>query len=305
LSRALRFAVSRAVRPRSEFRRVFDADFYAKAYADVAASGVNPLWHFVTVGAFEGCNPNPLFDTSFYLGQCANPPRIDALSDYLQRGCAKGLRPHPLFDSVYYLRRYPEVQRARMNPLVHYLLHGFSEGRKPTPLFAPDYYLKVCPSAEGLNPLVHFADSDASQFCNPHPLFDCQAYRREHPESAGNPLASYLTERSRSLDTEAGAPATFEAAQFAVQEVEVLVAFPGSGFEQPTEAQQQRIYAALQAEAACEGFRGEVAVLWRTVCGKKFLCAPHQRRFFECTPFDQLAAQINGQIEIGAAAQIR
>ena len=148
LMRRLRFAMNlRMMRPGSAFRQMFDADYYREAYPDVAASGVNPFWHFVVRGAFEGRNPHPLFDTRFYLSQCPRMPGVNALCDYLQHGDAKGRRPHPLFDAEYYRRSSPDVRQVRMNSLFHYVLHGAAEGRKPHPLFEPDYYRSVCAAA--------------------------------------------------------------------------------------------------------------------------------------------------------------
>ena len=299
LMRRLRFATNlRAVRPGSEFRRLFDANYYREAYPDVAASGANPLWHFVTAGAFEGRNPHPLFDTAFYLGQCAQHPKVNALLDYLEHDDATGPRPHPLFDPDYYVRRYPDVLETRMNPLAHYVLHGAAEGRKPHAMFQPEYYLTVCAEARnGGNPLVHFVESEAAECCSPHPLFDSASYLSAHPEIRGNPLVAYVT---RPVDSRGPCEAdlgTLPAARFAIQEVEILVVFPGFGFDACPATEQIRIYAAIRARASRDGFLGEAAVVWRDASGgKKFLCAPQQRPFFECVRYDQLAANINGTL---------
>ncbi|MDP2124947.1 MAG: hypothetical protein Q8J92_11255, partial [Parvibaculum sp.] len=37
---------------------IFDAEWYARAYPDVAAAGIDPLRHFVQYGAAEGRAPN-------------------------------------------------------------------------------------------------------------------------------------------------------------------------------------------------------------------------------------------------------
>ena len=51
---------------------LFDADFYAVAYAEaIDTSGLDPLTHYIEFGAAEGLNPGPEFDTGFYLEQCA------------------------------------------------------------------------------------------------------------------------------------------------------------------------------------------------------------------------------------------
>jgi hypothetical protein len=50
---------------------LFDADWYLATYADAAASGIDPIEHYLTIGAKQGHNPNPLFDTGFYARQMA------------------------------------------------------------------------------------------------------------------------------------------------------------------------------------------------------------------------------------------
>ncbi len=197
-----------------------------------------------------------------------------------------------LFDADFYLERYPDVREAGMNPLQHYILHGAAEERKPNAWFQPEYYFTVCADARGAeNPLAHFAEN-ASRECSPHPLFDTESYLSAYPETKGNPLAAYLARRAISAPAIVTSAETFEAARFAIQDVEVFIAFPGDEIDARPEAEQRRIYNALQAH-------GEYAVLWRDSCGgKKFLCAPQQQRFFECARYDQLAAQINGTISI-------
>jgi hypothetical protein len=295
LTRRLRFAANIPMaRPGSAFRRLFDPNYYRESYPDVAASGVDPFWHFVLIGAFEGRNPLPLFDTSFYLSQCPRPPSINPLCDYLRHGEAQGRRPHPLFDPGYYSRRYPDVPQARMSSLLHYVLHGAAERRKPHPLFEPDHYLSVCAAARnGGDPLVHFIECEAAECCNPHPLFDCQSYLRAHPKMSGNPLVHYLTRSPDSRRPCQATPKKFHTARFTIREVEVLAGFPNCGLDACEEAAQQQIYVMLQACAARDGFSGEVALLWQDAAGgKRFICAPQQRPFFESLRYDQLAAQI-------------
>ena len=72
-------------------------------------------------------------------------------------GALEGRDPHPLFDSDWYLEQNRDVAAAGLNPLVHYLRWGAAEGRDPHPLFDSDWYLdKTEMSAAGLNPLVHY-----------------------------------------------------------------------------------------------------------------------------------------------------
>lgn len=50
---------------------LFDEDWYLAAYPDVAGAGLDPIEHYLTVGAPKGYNPNPLFGTGFYARQMA------------------------------------------------------------------------------------------------------------------------------------------------------------------------------------------------------------------------------------------
>ena len=50
---------------------LFDVDWYLATYPDVAASGLDPIDHYLQVGAALGYNPNPLFDTKYYARQMA------------------------------------------------------------------------------------------------------------------------------------------------------------------------------------------------------------------------------------------
>ncbi len=50
---------------------LFDADWYARTYPDVAPSGLDPVDHYLRLGAARGYRPNPLFDTAYYARQMA------------------------------------------------------------------------------------------------------------------------------------------------------------------------------------------------------------------------------------------
>ena len=45
----------------------FDSDWYLSANPDVAAIGIDPLFHYVFYGEDEGRKPNPLFDPLYYI----------------------------------------------------------------------------------------------------------------------------------------------------------------------------------------------------------------------------------------------
>jgi GT2 family glycosyltransferase len=106
-------------------------------YPDVAAAAINPLLHYLSIGASEGRKPNPLFDSAWYLSEYPDvaAAAINPLAHYLSVGASEGRKPNPLFDSAWYLSEYPDVAAAAINPLAHYLSVGASEGHKPNLFF--------------------------------------------------------------------------------------------------------------------------------------------------------------------------
>ena len=46
---------------------LFDVGYYLLRYPDVAATGVDPVFHFVRYGASEGRDPSPTFSTARYV----------------------------------------------------------------------------------------------------------------------------------------------------------------------------------------------------------------------------------------------
>ena len=105
----------------------FDAAWYLSRYPDVAASGAEPMHHFVHYGAAENRDPNRFFDSAWYL---AHYPDVaisgqHPLLHYLQMGAAELRNPHPRFDAVYYVDQHPE---AAANPLLYHLTFGLARG---------------------------------------------------------------------------------------------------------------------------------------------------------------------------------
>ena len=50
---------------------LFDAGYYRARYPDVAESGIDPVDHYLRIGAAKGYDPSPLFDTGYYARQMA------------------------------------------------------------------------------------------------------------------------------------------------------------------------------------------------------------------------------------------
>jgi chromosome segregation ATPase len=67
---------------------LFDRNWYLAQYADVAASGVDPLTHFVQFGSFELRSPGPLFDCIAYVdgNSDVKGAGVEPLFHYLTRG---------------------------------------------------------------------------------------------------------------------------------------------------------------------------------------------------------------------------
>lgn len=176
---------------------LFDAPWYLAQYSDVAASGGDPLTHYLKWGAREGRNPNAVFNTDWYLVQ--NPhvavAGLNPLEHYLQEGARDGRDPSPLFSSTWYLAQNQDVAATGVNPLQHYLEYGAAEGRDPHPLFDSAYYLEQYPEVAGLNPVEHYLKSGTSAAASPHPLFDAARYLTQNPDVAQageSPLLHYL-----------------------------------------------------------------------------------------------------------------
>lgn len=77
---------------------LFDAEYYLAQNADLARQDVDPIWHFLKYGGFEGRSPSVYFDARWYLAENS------------------------------------DVAHAKINPLLHYVLFGKGEGRQIRPV---------------------------------------------------------------------------------------------------------------------------------------------------------------------------
>jgi GT2 family glycosyltransferase/glycosyltransferase involved in cell wall biosynthesis len=75
------------------------------------------------------------------------------------------IRRSGLFDEHYYLQKYPDIRKAKIDPLMHYIQHGWKEARNPNDRFDTRAYLAFNPDIErtGINPLVHFITHSVSE----------------------------------------------------------------------------------------------------------------------------------------------
>lgn len=125
---------------------LFDAEWYLLQNPDAAQSGVDPVEHYVSIGAKEGRAPHPLFDPKFYLKTYpkAAISGLTPLEHYLTKGWQKGYKPNPKFDPSFYLSTYPDIAEAGVEPLTHFISNGLREGRV---VCKEDVYLEPFESA--------------------------------------------------------------------------------------------------------------------------------------------------------------
>lgn len=226
-------------RQRTAYRRLkaalahtplFDRHFYLQADPELAASGLDPLWHYCSRGIREGRNPNPYFFSSWYLASYPEVRRsgMNPLLHYLLHGREARYQPNPYFFTGWYLEQHPELPEDQ-HPLWHYMHEGAAAGCWPNPYFDPAWYRRTHqrandleplahflahgpqPSAHfdstwyaqaypqaarmGLHPFQHYLEYGAEEHCDPGPLFDSAWYAGTWPEAVAGgllPLAHYL-----------------------------------------------------------------------------------------------------------------
>jgi hypothetical protein len=178
---------------------LFNPEFYRQCQGLKLSQNEDPLRHYLIQGWRQGCNPNPLFDGSWYLA--GNPDvaqqLINPLAHFVQSGSREGRIPHPLFDVRGYEERNSEIDKET-NPLTHYLNVGSGKAGDPHVLFRHDWYLERNPDVAqlGVNPLVQFLQEGWKQGRNPHPLFHTSYYLSSNPDVAlhgVNPLLHFVT----------------------------------------------------------------------------------------------------------------
>jgi len=208
---------------------LFDGRYYLHQNSSVKEAGLNPLVHFVLVGAFEGRWFHPLFHPQCYLEDLGIKllPKIDIstsdeplkqlyqvaqkevwtpagsqvmnpLLHYLEYGGKENRNPHPIFSTQYYLENNPSVKSSGLNPLIHYIQDGESARLKPHILFDPNFYLSQIEASEAekiSSPLSHYYFNGWKQGLRPHPDFNPTLYLdiyKHVKESGQEPLEHYL-----------------------------------------------------------------------------------------------------------------
>jgi hypothetical protein len=133
-----------------------------------------------------------------------NAQLVNPILHYLKLGAAEERDPHPLFCTSFYVESNSDVQQSRLNPLIHFIEKGQSEHRNPHRLFDCKYYLSNLsdPSmrAEASQaPVSHYLvqswKDNFDEQKSPHPYFDSGFYRSRNSDVTRyrlSPLEHYL-----------------------------------------------------------------------------------------------------------------
>jgi glycosyltransferase involved in cell wall biosynthesis len=109
---------------------LFDAHHYRNAYPDIAASGADPLLHYVEYGDREGRWPNAYFNPSTYRQhfEAGALDNVCALYHYAMLGEDLGIDTPTAFSPRRYLDSNPELRSWVDRPLTHFLHLGKPAG---------------------------------------------------------------------------------------------------------------------------------------------------------------------------------
>lgn len=122
---------------------LFDSEWYRARYPD-ASGACGPLMHYLRFGGFDGRNPNPHFDSAWYLE--TNPDvaasGLNPLVHFVRYGASEHRSPNLLFDVRYYESQNPEVAETGVNPLEHFIATGLHRGRSPVANLTVAQYLQ-------------------------------------------------------------------------------------------------------------------------------------------------------------------
>lgn len=97
---------------------------------ELISSNYNTPFFELKFGQFEKNATN--FDLIWYKNKyLSENDNIDPIAHYLKYGANEGYNPNPYFDTKWYLKDNPDVKNNGINPFIHYLKFGIFEGRLP------------------------------------------------------------------------------------------------------------------------------------------------------------------------------
>jgi glycosyltransferase involved in cell wall biosynthesis len=168
----------------------FSTSLYLRAYPDVAASGLNPLVHYLLYGKYEKRKIQP---SQLEEGVRASGKHDDRLEE---------IALQLAFDARYYLGKYPDVAATNTDPFTHYMSVGWREAKDPSPAFSTQYYLDSNQDIRdsGLNPFRHYVLWGKAEGRRGHPLeISADSARAREMIAPKFDTAYYLAQRGTPL----------------------------------------------------------------------------------------------------------
>jgi GT2 family glycosyltransferase len=163
--------------------RHFDAAYYVSRYGGDLGASVDPLGHYLTVGAAKDFDPHPLFSAKFArkaAGKIGVKPDIDDIfAYYLKYYKFLDFDPHPLFRRKWYKKKYnlPDEE----NEWSDYADGGWRFGREPNALFLQEtVYNSVTFHSEEQSPLELYLTRHECAEIVPHPLLPSTWNRQKY-----------------------------------------------------------------------------------------------------------------------------
>jgi hypothetical protein len=156
----------------------FDETWYVSEYPDVKLLGMDPLEHYLWLGAKIGRKPSrPIQSTSSALVGPADAfePPIDERVALLANS--------KLLDVSFVCKQLGRIECTKLEAARFY--YEISEERqlKPNPLFDPSYYRHVNGLDHHADPVWHYLATGALQHLPFHRLFDVDWYKAQVPEA--------------------------------------------------------------------------------------------------------------------------
>jgi glycosyltransferase involved in cell wall biosynthesis len=159
-------------------RRIGDIELKALELSPAAQfKEVRLHWSILSNPSATFSGLQKLFDQTWYRRKQPTTLATDVepLWDYLEAGWLDGRNPSAQFDANADLRCYPDVARARINPLLHYIRSGMREGRVAYPVLPEGTTSMACIPIDD-----QYADEHRVVAASGY--FDEAFYRSEYPE---------------------------------------------------------------------------------------------------------------------------
>jgi len=106
-------------------------EYYRSRYTLTELNDEETIDHYLNIGIFKNFDPNPWFDSSFYInryGDLLDETGI-AITSYLKNEGTLDVSPSKQFNTSYYYETYPDINQ-KSGTFLHYLLHGKREQRR-------------------------------------------------------------------------------------------------------------------------------------------------------------------------------